>query len=47
MAEKRDYLLKLLKFVKEICDEPGNEWFRGELFNLFNPRIKLCKMTNI
>lgn len=48
MAQKRDNLLKLLEFIKELCNEPGNEWFRDRLLSCissteiesFSPEIR-------
>ena len=35
MSYKKENLIKLLKLIEEISNQPGNEWFKSDLRNVF------------
>jgi hypothetical protein len=43
MSYKRENLIKLLELIKEISNQPENEWFKSNLYNLF---IKSNELQN-
>jgi len=47
MASNKEHLRLLLKFISEILEQEGNEWFHDELAILFSKKFKSEKDTGI